>query len=68
MGGEKWREYEGLDGHELDQDVEGWTGRVLERIADGVADHGRLVGVRPLGTQGLGVIRRTCLCQQDDNN
>lgn len=49
MGGKEWCEHEGLDGHELDQDVEGRPGRVLERIADGVADHGGLVSVRPLG-------------------
>ena len=51
MGGEEWREHEGLDGHEIDQDVEGRPRRVLERVADGVADHGGLVSVRPLGTQ-----------------
>ena len=51
MGGEEWREHEGLDGHELDEDVEGRARGVLERVADGVADHGGLVSVRPLGTQ-----------------
>ena len=34
MGGKEWREYEGLDGHELDQDVEGRPRCVLERVAD----------------------------------
>jgi len=39
MGGKEWREYEGLDGHELDQDVEGRPRCVLARVAD----HGGLV-------------------------
>ena len=34
MGGKEWREYEGLDGDELDQDVEGRPRCVLERVAD----------------------------------
>ena len=35
---------EGDDAHELHEDVQRGAGRVLERIADGVADDGRLVG------------------------
>ncbi len=31
--------------HHLDQRVQGRAGGVLERVADGVADHGRLVGL-----------------------
>ena len=34
--------------HDLDQRVDGRAGGVLERVADGVADHGRLVGLRTL--------------------
>mmetsp|Transcript_42066 Transcript_42066/g.91392 ORF Transcript_42066/g.91392 Transcript_42066/m.91392 type:complete len:431 (-) Transcript_42066:639-1931(-) len=37
------------DGHELDEDVEGGSRSILERIANGVADHGGLVAFRTLG-------------------
>ena len=38
-------ESEGEDSHQLDQDVQGRTGGVLERIADGVANDARFVSV-----------------------
>lgn len=46
MGGKEWREDERFDGHELDQDVERRPGCVLERVANGIADHRRLVSVQ----------------------
>jgi hypothetical protein len=45
VGSEEWRKHEGLDSHELDQDIEGRSRRVLERVADGVSDHGGLVSI-----------------------
>src|SRR6476620_7669762 len=41
-------EDEGDRGQELQKDVERRAGRVLERVADGVADDGRRVGIRLL--------------------
>ena len=41
-------ENSGNNGHELDKDVDGRTGGILERIADGVADNGCLVGIGAL--------------------
>ena len=39
-----WGDDNRHDGHELDQDVQRRTGGVLERVTDGVADHGCGVG------------------------
>uniref|UniRef100_J3KZH6 Uncharacterized protein n=1 Tax=Oryza brachyantha TaxID=4533 RepID=J3KZH6_ORYBR len=61
MSSEEGREDERLHGHELDQDVERRPGCVLERVADRVADHRRLVSFRSLGTQRLGMVRCTNL-------
>ena len=36
------------DRHELDQDVDGRTGRIFERIADGVTNDSSLMGVAAL--------------------
>ena len=41
-------EYDGNGGDQLDEDVEGRTGGVLKRIADGVADNGCLVAIAAL--------------------
>lgn len=46
MCGEEGSEHKRLDSHELDQDVERRPGCVLERIADGVANHRGLVSIR----------------------
>ena len=37
---EQRKEYDGNNGHQFDEDVQGRTGGILERIADGVADDG----------------------------
>ena len=39
------REYQGHDGHELQQDVQRRAGGVLEGVSDGVANNGGLVGL-----------------------
>lgn len=41
---EEGRQHQRLDGHELDEDVEGGARGVLERVAHGVADDGGLRG------------------------
>jgi len=43
--GEEGGEDEGLDCHELDENVERWPGGVLQGIADGVTNNCSLVGV-----------------------
>ena len=43
-------EHDGDRGAQLDQDVQRWTGGVLERVTHGVADDGGLVAVRALAT------------------
>ena len=50
--GKERRKHKGLDGHELDEAVEGWARRVLEGVSNGVTNHGGLVAVRPLGAKG----------------
>lgn len=45
VGGEEGGEHEGLDRHELDEDVERGARGVLERVPNGVADHSSLVAV-----------------------
>ena len=39
-------EHQRHDRHELQKNVEGRAGRILERVADGVTDNGRLVRIR----------------------
>ncbi|BAF16616.1 Os05g0157000 [Oryza sativa Japonica Group] len=58
MRGEEGGEDERLDGHELDEDVERWPRGVLERVADGVPDHRRLVRLGALGPQRPRLLRR----------
>src|SRR3546814_11626937 len=48
------REDQADDGHHLDEDVHGGARGVLEGVADGVADHGRLVGLSTLAAVELG--------------
>ena len=50
--GEEGREHEGLDRHQLDEDVEGRPGGVLERVPDRVAGDG---GLEDLWKNTLGV-------------
>ena len=68
VGGERLEEGckdQRLHSHELDEDVQRGTARVLERVADRVADHRRLVRVAALASQRPRVLRRTRLqhCQ-----
>ena len=42
VGQEEGGQHQGLHRHELDEDVEGGAGGVLERVAHGVADDGGL--------------------------
>ena len=46
--GNEGTEDEGADGGELDEDVDGWAGGVLERIADGVTSDGSGVSLSSL--------------------
>ena len=64
-GLEEGCEDQGLHSHELDEDVQRGAARVLERVADRVADHRRLVRVAALASQRPRVLRRTRLkhCQ-----
>lgn len=59
--GEEGREDERLHGHKLDEDVEGRSGGVLERVADGVPDHRRFVRLRSLGPQRPRLLRQAGL-------
>ena len=52
--GEGGGEDQADDGHDLEQDVHGRAGGVLERVADGVADDGGLVGLGALAAVGAG--------------
>ena len=61
MRQEEGREHERLDGHELDQDVVGRPGRVLQRVADGVANDGRPVALGALAAKRAGVLARAGL-------
>jgi hypothetical protein len=45
MGGEEGGKDQGLDGHELDEDIQWGAWGVLEGITDGVTDDGSLVWV-----------------------
>ena len=49
------REHHRDHADQLDEDVQGGTRGVLERIADGVADDARLVGIRALATELAGL-------------
>src|SRR5450432_277545 len=59
------RDEQRYDAHDLNQDRDARAGRILERVADGVADDRRLVGVGAFGVTGeaalldelLGVVR-----------
>lgn len=42
--------------HELDEDVERWARRVLERVSNSVSDYSRLVCLRSFRTKTLGVV------------
>ena len=42
-------------GNELDEDVERWSGGVLERIADCITGHGSLVSIRTLAAMMIGL-------------
>lgn len=63
VGGEEGGKHEGLDSHELDKDVEGRAGSVLQGVTNGVADHSSLVAVRSLGAQRPCVVTGTSLKQ-----
>src|SRR3546814_185314 len=60
------------DGHHRDEDVHGGARGVLEGVADGVADHGRLVGLSTLAAVGtsldvlLGVVPGTARVGHED--
>jgi len=45
VGSKEGGEHKRLHGHELDEDVEGWAGGVLQGVTDGVTDHSSLVAV-----------------------
>lgn len=47
--------HKGLDGHQLDQNVQGRAGGVLQGVADGVTNNGGLVAVAALAAQLTGV-------------
>ena len=49
------------NGHELHHNVEGWAGRVLEGITNGVTDDGGLVGIRTLLEHVAIVIKKLTL-------
>mmetsp|Transcript_21032 Transcript_21032/g.52680 ORF Transcript_21032/g.52680 Transcript_21032/m.52680 type:complete len:305 (+) Transcript_21032:429-1343(+) len=53
---------QGGDGHELDQDVQRRTGRVLERISDGVSNDARLPDVLLLDAQLFTQLLRVVPC------
>ena len=57
MGLEEGCKHQGLHSHELDEDVEGGAGGVLERVSHSVTDDGSLVGVGSLASQGARVLR-----------
>ena len=56
MGLEEGRKDQGLHSHELDEDVQGWAGGVLERVTNSVTDDSGLVRVGALASQGAGVL------------
>ena len=56
MGLEEGCEDQGLHSHELDEDVQGGAGCVLEGVSHGVTDHGGLVCVGALASQRAGVL------------
>ena len=47
---EKRSDHQGDHRHQLDQDVQARSGSILEGIADGIADHGRFVGLGAFAT------------------
>jgi hypothetical protein len=57
LGGKEGGKHEGLHGHELDEDVKGRAGGVLQGVTDSVTDHSGLVAVRPLGAKGPRVLQ-----------
>lgn len=61
MNREERGEDERFYSHELDEDVERWARRVLERVTNGVSDYSRLVRVRSFRTKTLGVVRGASL-------
>ena len=56
VGLEEGCEHQGLHSHELDEDVQGRPGGVLERVSHSVTNDGGLVCVRALAAQGAGVL------------
>src|SRR5690554_5774999 len=48
---EEWRKHQTQNGRQLDQDVQRWTGGVLERVAYCVTDDCSLVYLRPLAAK-----------------
>ena len=56
VGLEEGSKDEGLHSHQLDEDVQGWAGGVLQRVADSIADDCSLVRVRALASQGASVL------------
>ena len=45
VGSKEGGEHKRLHGHELDEDVEGWAGGVLQGVTDGVTNHSSLMAV-----------------------
>lgn len=56
VGLEERRKDQGLHGHELDENVEGWAGGVLQRVTNSVTNDSGLVRVGALASQGAGVL------------
>ena len=54
---DKGTEDEGGDSHKLDENVDGWTGGILEGITDGITTHGILVLRALLENNTLTVLR-----------
>ena len=56
MGGEERSKHERLHGHELDENVEGRPGCVLQGVSDGVADHSSFVCIGTFRAKGSRVL------------
>lgn len=61
VGCEEWGEHQRLNCHELDKDVEGRAGRVLEWVPDCVPDHSCFMGIRAFRAERLSVLGCTRL-------
>lgn len=68
VAGEERSEHEGLHSHQLDQNVERWSGCILERVSDGVPDNSCFVRIRSFRPEGSCMLRGTGLSTMINTN